>query len=200
MYNMSKASTEFSITPSHIIEYLYCPRFTFFEYVLRVPQFEEKNYKVLKGREMHDEKADQNRAYLRKRIGAVEKLTEVYLTNNLLRGEVDEVLTLKDGSMAPLDYKFAKWEDRLYDTYRTQLVCYAWLIEHNFGRQVTRGYLVYTRSKHYLLEVPIKPEDVEAVKTAAAEIAKIIQKNVFPNATKVRKRCEHCTYRNICPM
>lgn len=189
----------FSITPSHILEYLYCPRFTYFEYVLRVPQFQEKEYKVMKGRDVHALKAEQNREYLRRRIGAVEKQVEVYLTNSVLRGEVDEVLTLQDGTMAPLDYKFAKWEERLYDTYRTQLICYAWLIERNFGKAVTRGYLVYTRSKNHLLEVPISREDIASVQLATTGILQIIQKNTFPAATKVRKRCDHCTYRNICP-
>lgn len=187
-----------SITPSHIIQYLYCPRFTYFEYVLRVPQFEEKNFKVLQGRTVHELKALQNKDYLRQRIGVREKQLNVYLTNGLLRGEVDEVLFLNDGSAAPLDYKFAKWEDRLYDTYRTQLICYAWLIEENFGLRVTRGYLVYVRSKNHLEEVPIAVGDLEQVQTAAQNIREIMEKNFYPNGTKVRKRCEHCTYRNIC--
>jgi CRISPR-associated exonuclease Cas4 len=166
--------------------------------VLRIPQFEEKSYKVMQGRSMHELKTVQNKEYLRKRIGARDKRVNVYLTNRLLRGEVDEVLFLEDGTAAPLDYKFAKWEGRLYDTYRTQLICYAWLIEENFGVRVTRGYLVYVRSKNYLEEVPITPEDIQSVRQASRGILEILQKNQYPNATKVRKRCEHCTYRNIC--
>ena len=188
----------FSITPSHIIEYLYCPRFTYFEYVLRIAQYEEKNYKVMQGRSMHELKALQNKDYLRQRIGVHDKRLNVYLTNPLLRGEVDEVLFLNDGTAAPLDYKFAKWEERLYDTYRTQLACYAWLIESNFQVAVNRGYLVYVRSKNHLVEVPISPDDIAAVRSAAEGIREILQKNRYPNATKVRKRCDHCTYRNIC--
>lgn len=188
----------FTITPSHIIEYLYCPRFTYFEYVLRVPQFEEKNFKVMQGRTMHELKSLQNKEYLRQRIGVQDKRLNAYLTNGLLRGEVDEVLFLKDGTAAPLDYKFAKWEERVYDTYRTQLACYAWLIEDNFGVRVTRGYLVYIRSKNHLVEVPIGAEEVAAVRTAAEGIRSVVQKNLYPNGTRVRKKCEHCTYRNIC--
>ena len=189
----------FSITPSHILEYLYCPRFTYFEYVLRIPQYEDKEYKVMKGREVHDEKSEQNRGYLRRRLGATAKVINPYLCNEWLRGEVDEVLTLADGTMAPLDYKFARWEERLYDTYKTQLACYAWLIESNFGKPVHKGFLVYTRSKNHLLEVPISQADKEQVLATALAIRGIIQKNSFPTATKVRKRCEHCTYRNVCP-
>lgn len=188
----------YSITPSHVIEYLYCPRFTYFEYVLRIPQFEDKNFKVKQGRTMHELKALQNKEYLRQRIGVQEKRLNVYLTNTLLRGEVDEVLFLNDGSAAPLDYKFAKWEGRLYDTYRTQLACYAWLIESNFGVPVHKGYLVYVRSKNHLEEVPIAPADIDAVRLAAEGIRQLLQKNLYPNGTKVRKRCDHCTYRNIC--
>ncbi len=188
----------FSITPSHIIQYLYCPRFTYFEHVLQVPQNEDKFFKVNKGREVHEQKARQNTEYLRRRIGVTDKLMNQYLTNDLLRGEVDEVLTLQDGTMAPLDYKFAKYEEKIYDTYRTQLYCYAWLIKSNYNKEVTRGYLVYTRSANKLVEVPIANNHLEKIERDARAIAAIINKGLFPKATKVKKRCVNCTYRNIC--
>lgn len=188
----------FSITPSQIIEYLFCPRFTYFEYVLRIPQFEDKFFKVKKGRDIHEKKAMENMEYLRKRIGVVEKRIGEYLTNGLLRGEVDEVLLLEDGTMAPLDYKFAVYDDKIYETYRTQLFCYAWLIEENFGKPVNRGYLVYTRSQNKLVEVPISRKDISSVRICADEIREIITRNWFPKATKFKRRCVDCTYRNIC--
>lgn len=189
---------QISITPSQIIEYLYCPRFTYFEYVLRIPQFEEKYFKVEKGRDVHAKKARENIEYLRKRIGVIEKRIGQYLTNELLRGEVDEVLLLEDGTMAPLDYKFAVYDDKVYETYRTQLYCYAWLIEDNFEKPVKRGYLVYTRSQNKLIEVSIGRKDIMYVKECAKEIRAIIQTNRFPRATRYKRRCVDCTYRNIC--
>lgn len=188
----------FSITPSQIIEYLFCPRFTYFEYVLRIPQTEDKFFKVIKGREIHEKKARENMEYLRKRIGVVEKHIGEYLTNDLLRGEVDEVLLLDDGTMAPLDYKFAVYNDKIYETYRTQLYCYAWLIEENFGKPVKRGFLVYTRSQNKLVEVPVSREDIASVRTCAEEIRDIVTRNWFPKATKHKRQCVDCTYRNIC--
>jgi CRISPR-associated exonuclease Cas4 len=188
-----------TLTPSHIIEYLYCPRFTFYEYVLTIPQNEETDYKVQRGRELHDRKLEENKDYLRRRIGAVGKHLDQYLTNDLLRGRVDEILELADGTLAPLDYKFAEWKDRIYDTYQTQLYCYAWLIEANMGKPVNKGYLVYTRTKNKLVEVEISEASKTAVKTAAQAVFDIIDTNRFPKATKVKRRCDHCTYRNICP-
>ena len=187
-----------TFTPSHIIEYLYCPRFTYFEYVLAIPQYEERKFKVMRGREVHDEKLEQNKDYLRRRIGAVERYNDQYLANELLRGKIDEVLKLEDGSMAPLDYKFALYEDKIYDTYKTQLFCYAWLIETAFSCEVNKGYLVYTRSNNKLVEVVISPSDKQLVKECAREIHAIISRNYFPKATKYKLRCVDCTYRNIC--
>lgn len=187
-----------SITPSHIIEYLFCPRFTYFEHVLKIPQYEEKNYKVMRGRHLHDEKLERNKGYLRKRLGALERLDDQYLTNGLLRGRVDEILTLGDGSMAPLDYKFAIYEDKIYTTYLTQLYCYASLIEDNFGKQVRKGFLVYTRSQNRVVEVPIMPEHQQRVRKASEALVRIIQDNKFPKATPDKQKCVTCTYRNIC--
>jgi len=187
-----------TLTPSHIIEYLYCPRFTYFEYVLAIPQYEEKNYKVMRGRELHDLKLEQNKDYLRRRIGAVSKHIDQYLTNDLIRGRVDEVLGLSDGMMVPLDYKFAEYKDRVYETYRTQLYCYAWLIEENFDTKVEKGFLVYTRSRNKLIEVPITDDNKQEVKEAAKSIGHIIEDNFFPKATKYKARCVGCTYRNMC--
>ncbi len=187
-----------SVTPSHIIEYLYCPRFTYFEYVLSIPQYEERHYKIQKGRQIHELKLVRNREYLRKKIGAVEKYTDQYLTNGYLRGKVDEVLLLSDGTMAPLDYKFAVYKERIFETYRTQLYCYALLIEKNFNTSVKKGFLVYVRSRDKLLEVPVTDSDKNKVREAADGIIEIIENNFYPKATKSKKRCVTCTYRNIC--
>ena len=190
--------TQTSITPSEIIQYLYCPRFIWFEKVLGIPQYEEKSYKAMRGRHLHEDKMRMNKEYLRKKLGVIEKYQEQYLTNNMLRGKVDEVLIMEDGSAAPLDYKFAQYKDKVFNTYKTQLACYAWLIEDNFDRPVHRGFLVYTRSKSKLVEVELDEAFKQAVKENARAIVAIIDKNHFPKATKYKKRCIECTYRNIC--
>ncbi|OJV22403.1 MAG: CRISPR-associated protein Cas4 [Dyadobacter sp. 50-39] len=187
-----------TLTPSHLIEYLFCPRFTYFEYVLGIPQNEEKDYKVMRGRNLHDDRLEQNKDYLRRRLGVVAKHLDQYLTNNQIRGRIDEVLELNDGTMAPLDYKFAEYKDRVYDTYRTQLYCYAWLINENFSKPVNRGFLVYTRSRNKVLEVPIEEKDLHKIQMAADAIYYIIDRNFYPKATKFKARCVTCTYRNIC--
>lgn len=187
-----------SFYPSQIIEYLYCPRYTYFEYVLRIPQQEEKFYKVQRGRELHDKKLEQNKAYLRKKIGVKNKHLDQYLSVEGLRGKVDEVLELHDGTYAPLDYKFAQWKDKIYETYKQQLYCYAVLVEKNFEVEVNKGFLVYTRSKHKLVEVNIDLSDKTKIQESMDAMSEIIINNKFPKATPYKKRCLNCTYRNIC--
>lgn len=187
-----------TITPSQIIEYQYCPRYTFFEYVLKIPQYEEKFCKVLKGRSVHEEKSHRNKEYLRIKIGVKQKYIDQYLTNHNLRGKVDEVLLLDNDTMAPLDYKFAIYEEKVYRTYKTQLYCYAILIESNFNKKVERGYLVYTRSSNKLVEVEISVEDKNEVTNSINEIYDIIENGKYPKATKYKNQCTDCTYKNIC--
>ncbi|MEH6658121.1 CRISPR-associated protein Cas4 [Leeuwenhoekiella marinoflava] len=187
-----------SFYPSQIIEYLYCPRYTYFEYVLCIPQNEDKYHKVQRGREVHDEKLERNKAYLRKKIGVRQKWTDHYMGTSQLRGKVDEVLLLEDGSYAPLDYKFAVWKDRIFETYKQQLYCYALLIEELFDAEVNKGFLVYTRSKHKVVEVTIAKNSKNEVRESTQRMLEIIENNKFPKATAFKKRCLNCTYRNIC--
>ena len=44
------------LTVTHVLEHLYCPRFTYFEYVLGVPERQERRALVQKGRQSHQER------------------------------------------------------------------------------------------------------------------------------------------------
>ncbi len=152
----------------------------------------------MKGRNLHELKMVRDKDYLRKRIGVVNKWKEQYLTNGILRGKIDEVLQLHDDTYAPLDYKFALYKDRVYDTYRQQVYCYAVLIEENYDARVNKGFLVYIRSKNKLIEIEVSEKHKEMIYHTVDAVMKIISTNFYPRATKYKKRCLNCTYRNIC--
>ncbi|MEA2070603.1 MAG: hypothetical protein U9O98_04860, partial [Asgard group archaeon] len=106
---------------------------------------------------MHEIKEKMNRDYLRKKIGCVSKKTDVYLSSDKLKlvGLIDEVLFFEDNSAAPLDYKFAEYNDRVYKTLKYQQTCYAMLIEENFHCTVNNAFLCYIRSNNYLKKITI---------------------------------------------
>ena len=191
--------SDYSITASHLLEYLFCPRFTYFEYVLDIPQHEDKRFKVEVGREIHKKIRRMNPDYLRKKIGVKEKKSDVYLAGpSGIRGVIDEILFLNDGTAAPLDYKYAEYKERTFKNHRFQLVFYAQLIKDNFNIQVNKGFIVYTRSRNKLVEVPIHETDFIELSKIICEILDIIQKCRYPKPTKYKKRCPDCCYRNVC--
>ena len=90
--DIDNTRTAFSITASDILEFLFCPRFIYFENYLDIPQHEEKRFKVQKGRNIHEDKERVNPEYLRKKIGCIERKKAVYLSSKKgIRGIVDEV-------------------------------------------------------------------------------------------------------------
>jgi CRISPR-associated exonuclease Cas4 len=188
------------ITPSEVLEHVYCPRFTWFMNVQNIPQHEETRFKVLKGRQVHQRRATENRDYLRRKIGAVKREIEVYLASPTLRlrGIVDEVLWLKDGTMAPLDYKYTEARDTVFKTHETQIVMYAMLIREVYQQPVTRGFVAYVRDGSQLLEVSVTEEAIAKVHLLIGQIFDIIATGRLPRRTPYRIRCEDCCYKNIC--
>jgi CRISPR-associated exonuclease Cas4 len=188
------------LTVTHVHEHLYCPRFTYFEYVLAIPERQERRPLVLKGREVHEERKRINPHYLRKKLGVVERRFDVAMASAALgvRGSVDEVLTLADGSMAPFDYKFAEVPATVYHNQRMQSVLYALLVGETFEVPVRRGFLCYTRSNHRIVELEYTEADFAEAREVVAEILDVIRTGIFPRATSWKARCADCCYRNIC--
>ena len=138
--------------------------------------------------------------YLRKKLGCIKKENSVYLASSKyhLRGIVDEVLFLNDGTLAPIDYKYAEYNERLYQTYKIQSVLYALLIKENFQSEVDRGYVCYVRSRNLIKELPISPNDYNHAIEIVNNILKIIQTGFYPKKTKNKSKCIDCCYKNIC--
>ena len=190
---------EYSLTASHLLEYLFCPRFSYFEYVLDIPQHEEKRFKVEIGRTIHEKAKKMNPEYLRKKFGVKEKKTDVYLAGKAgIRGIVDEVLFLGDGTAAPLDYKYAEYKERTFKNHHYQLVFYAQLIKDNFQVPVNRGFIIYTRSRNKLIEIPIQHKEFDALREIIDDLLDVIVKCKYPKPTRYKGRCSDCCYRNIC--
>ncbi len=200
MLNLNDTETTPMITPSEVLEYLYCARFTYFLNVMKIAQYEEKRYKVQLGREVHKRRLEQNRDYLRKKIPIERKETEVYLASPQLRvrGIVDEVLWLKDGNMAPMDYKFTPYREYAFRTHRVQIALYGMLVEETYGRPVKSGYIAYIRGGSKTHEIPLTGKLKNRAVRIVDEIFNIIEAEKMPKGTQQRVRCADCCYKNIC--
>jgi CRISPR-associated exonuclease Cas4 len=188
------------LTPSDLLEHLFCPRFTWFMRVQNIPQYEDRRFKVLKGCEIHQRRETENKAYLRKKLGVAKKEVAVYLASPRLRlrGVVDELLWLGDGTVAPLDYKFTLPRDDVFKTHRIQILLYAILAREVLDEPVVRGYVAYIRGAARVHEIPVSPQDVEDVERRIDEIFAIIAIGRLPRRAPNRNHCVDCCYKNIC--
>ncbi len=188
------------ITPSEVIEFLYCPRFIYFMNVLKIKQHEDKRTLVNKGREIHELKLTQNKDYIRKKLGCVGKETDVYLSSQKLNlvGKVDEVLFLENQTAAPLDYKYAFWDNKVYKTLKFQQTLYALLIEEKYKKKVEEAFLVFVRSKNHIETIRITDSLKQKALDYVNQICDIINSGCFPKKTTVKTRCLDCTYKNLC--
>ena len=167
--------------------------------MLDIPEHQEQRFKVQKGRKIHEKVRKTNAKYLRKKIGVIDKKSDVYLASPLgIRGIVDEVLFLNDDTAVPLDYKFAEYKNKLFKTYRFQLIFYAQLIKDNYHVPVKKGFIIYTRSKNKLVEVPIKEKDFIKLEKIVDDVMNIVQNCRYPEPTSVKRCCSDCCYKNIC--
>ncbi len=192
--------TQVMITPSEVMEYLFCPRFTYFLNVMRIDQYEDNRFKVQKGRRVHEDRMKRNKEYLRKKIPTIKKEINIYLANPELgiRGIVDEILWLKDGTLAPVDYKYTQYKDTVFRTHKYQLILYGMLIEKTYNMDVKRGYISYIRGGSKTKAVEITAMLKEKVLSLVKEIMQIIVSEKLPQRTKYKIRCHDCTYKNIC--
>ena len=198
-YQNSFNEFQYYITPSDMIEFFYCKRFIYYMKCLGIKQYEDKRYKVEKGRELHRKKENENKDYLRKKLGVVDKKINIdlYSDKYKIKGKVDEVLIFDDNTMAPLDYKFAEFNDILYSTYKTQMLMYSLMIEELYNCKVNKAYLVYTRSRNMVKEIEINKKDLDKLKKDISEYTKVIE-GYYPKGSKSKARCLDCCYRNIC--
>ncbi|MGP8337978.1 MAG: CRISPR-associated protein Cas4 [Methanosarcinaceae archaeon] len=188
------------ITISDVLEYLFCSRFIYFMYCLNIPQHEEKRFKVLKGREVHEIRRLTNTEYARKKLNCIRKERDVFIASkeNHIKGIVDEILFLEDGTAAPLEYKFAEYKDKIFRTYRYQLILQSLMIKENYEIDVKRGYICYTRSNSLVKQIDFKPSDFKKAVEIIESVIYIIEKGVYPKATRSSMKCVDCCYRNIC--
>lgn len=195
-----KEKLSLSITPSLMIEFLYCPRYIYYMEVLGISQEEGERFKVEKGRKVHEYKSLTNKDYLRKKINVEKKMIdeELFLDEDMIHGKIDEILFLKNGKVSVLDYKYAEYKDIVFETYKMQLVMYSLMVKKLYRKEVEMCYLVFTRSNNKIIEVPILGEDLKKIEKYIEEIKKIVCKNYFPKGTKEKLKCLDCCYKNLC--
>ena len=105
---------------------------------------------------VHEDKTRVNPHYLRKKLECIDRKKSVYLSSpSGICGIMDRILFLNDSTAAPLDYKYAEYKARTFKNHRYQLTIYGRLIREHFNVPVNQGFIIDTRNRNKLIEVPI---------------------------------------------
>lgn len=185
------------ITAADIMNYEYCPRIVYFTRVLRLPQ--TKSAKQRKGLEKDFTfKKDTYRNKMIKGSNYDPKLRRVYnvsLETEEFATKADCILINEELKEAyPLQLKYSKKPNKIYRTQKLQLMFEAMLIEKVLGYKVPYGYVKYSLSGELIkINLENRRELFEIIK----KIKDIIKNEIYPQATKYKKRLIDNCFRRL---
>jgi len=141
---------------------------------------------------VYEDKIRVNPHYFRKKLECVDCKKSVYLSSSSgIRCIVDEILFLNDGTAVPLDYKYAEYKACTFKNHKYQLTIYGRLIRGHFNVPVNRGFIIYTRNRNKLIEVPITEGMYMGLdKIIIGNLLNVVQKGVYPKLTKYKDRMQ----------
>jgi len=183
-----------------ILNYNYCPRIIYYEYVLRRPQV--RTVKEDAGLKTHNEFVPRaKRNQMEKRIFYNRKLFNLPLYSSKLNLQtvIDCVLMNTHEKIAvPMQFKRGKAPPCLYRTMKYQLVAEALLIEDAFGFTCPYG-LVKFLPEERTMRAETGAEEKETLKTQLREISDVLGEETFPRGPRTKNFCTDCCYhRKIC--
>ena len=128
---------------------------------------------------------------------ALQKLPKPLFDRELnLVGKPDYVVTLKDGSIVPVEFKSQKAPTAPYDSHILQLSAYCYLCEKSFGRRPTHGLIRYNDKTFQIDYDQARESEFLA---AISEIRQCEALGVAPARSHNQpSRCRGCGYQSIC--
>ena len=184
------------ITAADIMTYAYCPRIVYFTRVLKLPQTKsakqkkglEKDFSFRKDTSRNKIVKEENRPSLIKKYN-------ISLETSEFATKIDCLLINEELKEAyPLQLKYSKKPKKVYKTQRLQLLFEAHLIEEVLKYKVPYGYIKYALSNDLVkVDVSNRAELFEVIE----KVKEIIEKEIYPPATKYKRRLVDNCFRGI---
>ncbi len=127
---------------------------------------------------------------------AAEQTFAIEIGGIRVRGRLDRLDRLADGSVAVIDYKTGKPKDQKKADDSLQLALYA-IAARRLGLEA-RELIFYNLENNAAVVSTRAPEDLAAVEAKVVEVAQRIAAGDFAPAPEYRK-CGACPYRAVCP-
>ncbi len=108
-----------------------------------------------------------------------------------------DVVEVKGNEIYPVDRKTGKApEQGVYRPHRFQLVAQAFLIEANFGKDVSKSVIEYSEEGRREVTISIK-DKLDLIKILD-EMRQVVSHEKLPTPTAHVKKCEDCEYWKKC--
>lgn len=184
------------ISASDIINYTYCPRIIYFDYVLKSRQRQTSKTKEARARHISYSKQSARNKIVKEGPKLPRKYNvRVFSEKYNLQAAID-CLFMNGNEVYPMDFKQSFAPRSVYLTQKYQLAVHALLLrEQNYA--VPYGYIKYLRDD-VVRKVWIENNHIENVLKTLDQIKRIIEGEHFPKPTKYKKRCVDCCFWKIC--
>lgn len=184
------------IPVTELKQWVYCARIVYYHGVM--PGVGRPTYKMKEAIRAQEliERLEMRRALGEYGFEGARRRFGLWLENESagLSGKIDLLLE-REGDAAVVDFKLTSGEPG--ENHRFQLAGYATLVEAALGVRVEQGFL-YRIPDDRVFRIEIGPGLRAAVREAVGGIRGVAERQILPEATRVRGRCVECEYANYC--
>ena len=186
------------ITVSAVVENMFCEKFTYYDQVLGIPQYEETRGTIISGRSLHKRHELTNQTFIPKNLQGKKIIARKFYSKVYdYVGIIDEAIDLGE-EIILIERKFSNYV-RIYDTLKVQLGLLSILIEENLNKVVNKAYVIFNKDNREEIIVNIDKSIVDLAITALNRTKQIINSGIMPESV-FDNRCLNCCYRKICPV
>jgi len=185
-----------NLTITDIVENAFCPKFTYYELVLGLKQYEGKQGSVKAGRAYHERHSTTNLTYMPKKTRG-KKLTELQLfsKSQLFSGKIDEALEIP-AEIIIIERKYSD-HTTVGTTMKTQLGLLSILVEEALGKRVRKAIVIFDRTRRREIQVNITEEIRNLALSILQRTKETLTSGTCPPA-HYSNRCLTCCYRKVC--
>jgi DNA helicase II / ATP-dependent DNA helicase PcrA len=130
------------------------------------------------------------------KVWFLEKNFSFYLDNDIIKGTIDRIDKLADGSLAVIDYKTGSSKDKLSYKDKRQLILYQLFLEKSLKTKVSQLSYYYLQDGSSLSFQAVDKEKIK-LEAEIREQIKAIKKREF--LAKPSLMCNYCDFKEICP-
>lgn len=185
------------IKASDIRQHIYCPRETYYEFVVPAPK--PLTYKMTHGKKEHIkiEELERRRNLSKYNLKDGEKIFSPNLFSSKLQlsGKPDLII-MKENSAFPIDYKFST-NAYLDMGWKMQITTYSKIVEAEWGVKSDVGF-IYFVNQDSVRSVDFNDELIEKLENTLRSMREIIEKEMFPEPPKNKNKCRDCRFRRWC--